>query len=135
MCRVLCDTIIARSARFHIKLGHYRNLLPIDLHRELKLPRIVGSRRLAGVGVKLVDGGDVESVGEVEDVGDQVHVDAFSEINPAGYAHVVEHRPRSHAGVAPQGAVETKQGDLRRQRCGRRRKKGSEAHFLQIPGG
>src|ERR1700691_3506401 len=80
--------------------------MPVEFQRELELPRIVSRRGLAGVGKQRADSGHVIPVGDVEHVGDQVHVVAFAEINPLGHAHVVEDRPGLKAGIAAQVAVE-----------------------------
>src|SRR5437016_3504719 len=91
--------------------------LPVELQRELKLPRIVRGRRLAGIGPEHVDRGDVDAVGDVEHVDDQVGVEALviSEIDALGDAHVGESDPRRYAAVAAQVAVE------RLQRSGKAR--------------
>jgi len=41
MCRVLCDTIIARSARFHIKLSHYQCFTRLVTGVPLRLESVV----------------------------------------------------------------------------------------------
>src|SRR5260370_30620734 len=69
--------------------------LPAHLEGELELARVVRGRRLArgagraGQGIaKLVDGGNVGAVEEIERVGDDVDLKAFTEGNAPGEAHV-----------------------------------------------
>src|SRR5579863_571183 len=69
-------------------------ILPVQLERELELARIVGSCRLPGVGPEHVDRGDVDAVGNVEHVDDQVGVESFTEIDALGNPHVGEGDPR-----------------------------------------
>src|ERR1700730_5996356 len=84
-------------------------LLPVDLQRELELPCIISGCSLARIGKQRTDGRDVVPVGDIEHVGDQVHVKALTKRDALGNAQVVEDSPWTDPGVAAQGAVERKQ--------------------------
>ena len=95
-------------------LGMHR--LPVDLHRELELPRIVSCRRLTGVSEQRADGRDVHLICDVKDVSNQVHVDVLSDVQSTRNADVVEHRPWRDAGIAAEIAIELQE---RRNNAGR----------------
>src|SRR5271156_870159 len=86
-------------------------ILPVQLQGKLKLARIVGGSGLSGVGEERTDSRYVVDIGDVEHVGDQVHIKALAEINLLGDTYIVEDCPWSSPGVAPQVAVEPEQGD------------------------
>ena len=80
-------------------------LLPIHLHRKLELSGIIGRGGLSSIGPELVHSGHIEFVSDVKDIRDQVQIDPFAEVNAAGNAKVVEHRPRLYRGVAGEVAI------------------------------
>ena len=80
--------------------------LPVDLDRELELPRIVSRRRRAGVCKQRADSGYIKSVRNVEHVGNQIHVHTLAEWNSLGDSQIVEDGPRSNSGIAAEVAVE-----------------------------
>ena len=80
--------------------------LPVDLDRELELPRIVGRRRRANVREQRADSGYIESVRNVEHVGDQIHVHTLAEWNSLGDSQIVEDGPGGNSSIAAEVAVE-----------------------------
>ncbi len=83
--------------------------LPVELHGELKLPRIVSRRRLPCIGKQRADCGHVVPVRDVEHVGNQFHVKALAEVDALGDAQIVKHGPRRDTGVAAKIAVKLQQ--------------------------
>src|SRR5947207_12401576 len=81
-----------------LRLGDWAarsSLLPAQLESELELARIVGSRRLSGAArrasqgiAKLVNGGNVCPVKQVERVGDDVDLEAFAEGDATGKSQI-----------------------------------------------
>src|SRR5579871_5210710 len=84
-------------------------LLPVDLHGELELARIIGGSRLSGVGEERTDGSYVVFVGDIEHVGDQVHAEALGEVDSLRHTHVAKGGPRRQTCVAAEVAVELQQ--------------------------
>src|SRR5579864_7615018 len=107
-----------------------RSRLPVQLHGELELARIVGGCGLAGVAggaaAERAHGGYVHFVCDIEHVGDQFQAYAFAEVDSLGNSHIVEHRPGLSAGVAAQIAVELEKG-----RRGQSRDEAVDARLLQ----
>src|ERR1700680_3725945 len=83
--------------------------LPVDLQRELELPCIISGCSLARIGKQRTDARDVVPVGDIEHVGDQIHVEALTKIDALGNAQIVEDRPRGDSGIAAQIAVQREQ--------------------------
>jgi len=77
-----------------------------QFQRKLELPRIVGCGSLAGVGKERTDCSHVVNIGDVEHVGDEVHIKALPEVNTLRNAKIVEDRPWRDPGVAAKVAVE-----------------------------
>ena len=99
--------------------------LPVQFQGKLELARIVGGGGLAGLVHGRVDGGDVIHVGDVEDVGAEIHVEALSEVEALGQAHVVENGPRGKARITAEAAVKR----------GQRAIEAEDARLLQEAGG
>src|SRR5262249_46477508 len=83
--------------------------LPVQLQRELELPRIVCGGRLSGIRKQWTDSRHVETVRDVEHVDDEIHVHALAEVNSLRDAQIVEDRPGRDTGVASEVAIERKQ--------------------------
>src|SRR6266403_3222762 len=81
-------------------------ILPVQFQRKLELARVVRSGCLTGVGEERAYGRHVVAVGDVEHVGDEIHVQALAKVDALGDAQIVEDRPRRDAGVAAEVAVE-----------------------------
>ena len=79
---------------------------PVQLQRELELPRIVGGSRLACICPERIHVGHVEAIGKVEHVDDTVEAEALGEVEATGDAEVVEDIPRFDACIASEIAVE-----------------------------
>src|SRR6185437_4968083 len=109
-------------------------LLPVQFHSELELAWVIGGGGLAGIAEQRTHSGHVHFVDDVEHVGDQVHAEAFREINTLRDAHIVEHGPGSHSGIAAQVAVELEKswGRAKTRRAGQ---ESENAGFLQLAGG
>jgi len=105
------------------------SLLPVYLHRELELPRIVSRGGLPRSSPQLVHGRNVEAIGDIEHIYDKVHVHALPEIETARDPKVIENRPRLKSRIPAQGPVQRKQG---RRSAGR---KHCVARFLEEAGG
>jgi len=82
------------------------------LQRELKLARVVGSRRLAGKAggaskriTELVDGGNVGAVEKVEAVGDEVEFQPLAQRNFLGKAQVDLEEAWAREAIAAQVAI------------------------------
>ena len=88
---------------------------PIHFHRELKLSRIVGRRRLPRIGVELVHGGHVVLVREIEHVDNKVQVHTFTKVDPPRDAQVVEYSPRLKSGITTQRAIQQEERVRRSQ--------------------
>ena len=86
------------------------SVLPVDLHRELELARIVGRGRLVRHCVNSgLTAATLYLVRDVEHVGDQVHAEALAEVDALRDAQIVEDGPRSDPGIAAEVAVELQQ--------------------------
>src|SRR5579864_1301433 len=83
--------------------------LPVQLHRKLELARVIRGCGLAGVGEERAHRRDVVLVGDVEDVGDQIHVEAFAEVDALRHADIVKNGPWRETCVAAEIAVELQQ--------------------------
>src|SRR5258708_38079738 len=113
-------------------------LLPIQLDSELKLPRIVSRCSLASIAERTAAQrthcGHVVAVRNVEDIGNQVHVETLAKINALRNANIVKESPRLRPSVTAQVAIEGKQRHMWEigLRCGRGREN-LIANFLQSP--
>jgi len=80
--------------------------LPVQLHSELELTRIIGCRRLSGIGEQRTDGGNVVLVRQVEHVHNQLQICALAEGYALRNAQVVEHGPWRQARIAAEIPIE-----------------------------
>ena len=84
---------VFEAGPFSLKASGKR--LPVELESELDLARVGSGRGLAcGTSgalrriAELVNGNDVGTVEQVEDVGDKVHTKALAEVDALGDAHI-----------------------------------------------
>src|SRR6266404_2985671 len=100
-------------------------ILPVQFQRKLELARVVRSGCLTGVGEERAYGRHVVAVGDVEHVGDEIHVEALAKVDALGDAQIVEDCPRRDAGVAAEVAVEGRERAVEVE----------DARLLENPGG
>src|SRR6266478_1771268 len=81
-------------------------ILPVQFQRKLELARVVRSGCLTGVSEERAYGRHVVAVGDIEHVGDEIHIEALAEVDALGDAQIVEDCPRRDPGVAAKVAVE-----------------------------
>ena len=82
--------------------------LPVQLHRKLKLPRIVSGSCLSGISKERTDRGHVITVGNVKHVGNEFSVKALAKVNPFGDAQVIEDSPGLNSRIAAEIAIQRK---------------------------
>ena len=102
----LDDNFISRLLINALAYASCFRVLPVDLHGELELTRVVRCRGLSCIGEERAHGGHVHFVCDVKHVGDQVEAEALGECDPARDAHVSEGCPRSDPCVAAEVSIE-----------------------------
>ena len=80
--------------------------LPGDLHSELELARVVSRSCLSGVGEQRAHRSNVITVGDIENVGDELQVDPLTEWDSFRHSQIIKYGPRSDPGIAAQVAVQ-----------------------------
>src|SRR5271168_2759205 len=85
------------------------DFLPVHLHRKLELPWIVRCCRLPRISEQRIHLRHIESICDVEHVGDQIQAHPFAEINSSRNPNIIEHRVRLHPGIAAKVAIQQKQ--------------------------
>ena len=83
--------------------------LPVHLHRELELSRVIGSGSLASVGEERADRGNVVPVGDVKHIDDEVSAESLGEVDALGDAQITKSGPGRYSRVPAEISVELQQ--------------------------
>src|SRR5215467_11097095 len=90
--------------------------LPIELHGELELTRIIRRRCLARIDKQRANGRDVVLIGNIEHIHNEVGTKSLGEVDTFGNAQIAECRPGRYTCIASKVAVKLQEG---RDRSGR----------------